>query len=481
MECQRLCERRLLLPVELSRFYRNQETSAGAMMNTRRFFLVAVVLAAAISVSSAQNYWQHTADISSLGGMSVLCENSSGNVFAGTEYGIYKSTDNGATWVLVDSGLTNTHIKCLAAGSGGNIFAGTRFGLFHSSDGGMTWFQNDSIMVNQYVHSLAIGSTGTVFAGSDSTILRSTDGGATWAYSDSNIYFPSRVIQVAAGPSGVTLALLQYSDMYLSTDDGVSWNETYISSKLPYPSNIGTVAIDGSGNFLIGAGHYGIFKSTDQGNSFTATGRQTGITISTLSADTLEPLRLLHVAATGLDTSAEMTSVKFFDASGFIVEVPVVGMDSTGITVAVPPHVDPYSGNPDSGVVSVQVLQRSGISVNSSNAYDNFTIGPLPNTQSRPGALTFAYLTGLRDFAVFLQDSIQSSDLNSPPLDSSLAYQIANLNYLIATLNPDHVDSMGNISFGSVAGNYLYIDTTSLRISDQMLLALLDAHQILAR
>jgi hypothetical protein len=60
--------------------------------------------------------------------------NSNGGIFAGTFEGggVYRSTDDGDNWTLVDNGLTNTYVTALAINSGGDVFAAT-FG------GGAQW------------------------------------------------------------------------------------------------------------------------------------------------------------------------------------------------------------------------------------------------------------------------------------------------------------------------------------------------------
>ncbi len=60
-------------------------------------------------------------------------------VFAGTEAGIFKSTDGGISWSPSSTGLTNLTITSLAA-SGSRIFAGTYgSGVFASADTGLHW------------------------------------------------------------------------------------------------------------------------------------------------------------------------------------------------------------------------------------------------------------------------------------------------------------------------------------------------------
>jgi len=108
-------------------------------------------------------------------------------VFAGTENGIYKSTDGGDSWtpvgpncpiyaLLFSPNYTNDH----------TIYAGTYgCGVFESCNGGNTWVSMNAGLGNLYVHSLAITPTRpwTLFAG--------TEGSGLWLYTMSyKIYLP---------------------------------------------------------------------------------------------------------------------------------------------------------------------------------------------------------------------------------------------------------------------------------------------------
>jgi hypothetical protein len=67
------------------------------------------------------------------------------NLFAGTDYyGVYRSTNNGTSWIQADSGLTYMDVHCLAP-SGMNLFAGPfQGGVFLSTNNGTSWIAYDT-------------------------------------------------------------------------------------------------------------------------------------------------------------------------------------------------------------------------------------------------------------------------------------------------------------------------------------------------
>jgi hypothetical protein len=100
------------------------------------------------------------------------------NLFAGAEGGgVSLSTNNGTNWKAVNSGLSGTFVYSLAVspasgaygtggtGTGGtNLFAGTDRGVFLSTDNGTTWKAFSTGIPDTYVLSLAVNGT-NLFAG----------------------------------------------------------------------------------------------------------------------------------------------------------------------------------------------------------------------------------------------------------------------------------------------------------------------------
>jgi len=100
--------------------------------------------------------------------------NTSGNIFAGSfgfpqgggAAGVFRSIDNGISWVGVNTGLTSTKVQSLATNSIGHIFAGTLSGVFRSTDNGENWMDVNTGLTNNNVYALAVNNTsGQIFAG----------------------------------------------------------------------------------------------------------------------------------------------------------------------------------------------------------------------------------------------------------------------------------------------------------------------------
>ncbi|HSB04190.1 MAG TPA: BACON domain-containing carbohydrate-binding protein [Thermodesulfobacteriota bacterium] len=90
-------------------------------------------------------------------------------IYAGTNGGVFKSTNWGESWSPINNGLTNTHVTILAIDPSdpSTIYAGTNGGVFESTNGGGNW--STSGLANTHVTSLAIDPSNSdiIYAGTD--------------------------------------------------------------------------------------------------------------------------------------------------------------------------------------------------------------------------------------------------------------------------------------------------------------------------
>jgi hypothetical protein len=134
-------------------------------------------------------------------------------ILAGTENGIYYSSDNGTSFISMNNGLTDTRVFALERIDENYIFAGTTSGVFVSSNGGSTWSISKAGIIYVHFSNTNYGALGskdkTIYATMNDSVFTSSDFGNTWRY---NKGFP-------AFKQG---AFLVYnSSIYLGTSLGV--------------------------------------------------------------------------------------------------------------------------------------------------------------------------------------------------------------------------------------------------------------------
>lgn len=142
------------------------------------------------------------------------------NIFAGIfEYngGVYRTTDLGASWTPIDSGLTNKYIWSLAF-IGRTLFAATFVGVFRSTDNGENWtltnlspniFTDLGVLGNR-LYAQCRGRTGPVFVTSDV--------GVTWNNADTVLSGFNHMSQ-----NGSKLYVSTDKGMFRSVDEGTTW------------------------------------------------------------------------------------------------------------------------------------------------------------------------------------------------------------------------------------------------------------------
>ena len=152
--------------------------------------------------------------------------------------GVFKSTNGGATWTAVNSGLPGGQVSSVALSPGyasdQTLFAGTfDNGLYKSTNGGATWTAVNSGLTNQGVISVALSpgyaSDQTLFAGTyGGGVFKSTNGGATWTGSSLPVPYGGgqvRTVNLSPGyASDQTLFAGTFDNgLYKSTDGGATW------------------------------------------------------------------------------------------------------------------------------------------------------------------------------------------------------------------------------------------------------------------
>lgn len=176
-------------------------------------------------------------------------------IFVGTDgHGVSRSTDNGATWTTFNSGLTDSTVYSLAT-NGSDIYAGTMSGVFKSTNEGASWVPLNVSRGNVYCFSF-LGKE--VFAATQYGVFSSSDAGMTWGPVLASLPDPNvRTLAI----NGSELLTGTNSGLFASTSDGVNWTSMNISGSKVY-----SLAIDDT--VLFAATDGGLMSSDDRGQNW---------------------------------------------------------------------------------------------------------------------------------------------------------------------------------------------------------------------
>ena len=136
----------------------------------------------------------------------------------------YKSLDGGATWTKCAlPGQLLLHLLLLVSPTDHNtVFAGTLYGVCRSTDAGLTWTQQSTNNYNYRIVT-APGDPNTMYSAAYTTVYRSTDAGLTWSAPGSGIQGTTvrTVLTVPGENSSVYCG--SSAGMFKSTDYGLTW------------------------------------------------------------------------------------------------------------------------------------------------------------------------------------------------------------------------------------------------------------------
>jgi photosystem II stability/assembly factor-like uncharacterized protein len=278
-----------------------------------------LVILLALSISSARAQWVKT-DIP-LSAQATSFTLSETSFFAGTNQGVFRSTDNGSSWQAINTGLTpilvhalavngttliaglsdqlgdgavsvstnnganwatttgiSTAVMCLAV-KGTNIFAGTSTGsgVFLSTNNGKNWKNVNVDMQGPNLQALSVNGS-NIFAGTDQGIFLSTNNGINWKTINTGL--TDRYIYAMAAEKTNILAGSTFDGVFLSTNNGTNWSPINNGLQGYQSISIAALAVSET-NFFVGTDS-GVFLSTDNGANWTAV--NSGLTNDTVNA-----------------------------------------------------------------------------------------------------------------------------------------------------------------------------------------------------
>jgi hypothetical protein len=234
-------------------------------------------------------------------------------IYAGTDRGVYRSTDTGTTWAVSGAGGPSVQVMSMAV-SGNTVVAGyLDSGVAVSEDGGLTWKTSRQGFIDPDVYSVGIRGT-QILAGTIDGLFSSADGGANWEpawmggafaaivtrgteafameaggelrYSSApgqNFIVRNADISGGAFSSANFFSMASEGDAFFagsdrgvwrSPDKGVTWQAVGASSQVKIPASAYVVALAVAEGFLLaGTNSYGVYLSGNRGDAWVYAGQ----------------------------------------------------------------------------------------------------------------------------------------------------------------------------------------------------------------
>ena len=238
---------------------------------------LALMLAATAIVSAGVGQWTSHGPYGGRFVALAVDPATAGTVYAGVpNFGVFKTTDAGATWSAVNGGFDpDPHSMAVAALAVDPVHTGVVYagmvegtGLWKTTDGGLSW----NPLGLDFVTGLAVDprNPSVVYAAAASGIVRSADGGATWQEGSGLPDVSSGLVMDASHPDvlytvgrgvGYSTELL-----FRTSDAGATWR----AAGAPLGNNgILGVAVDPASSRVFVATFVGVYRSDDGGVQWT--------------------------------------------------------------------------------------------------------------------------------------------------------------------------------------------------------------------
>lgn len=249
-----------------------------------------LAVCAAARAGAGVNAWTGAGPYGAIESALAFDPSNADRVYCGVPGDVFASTDGGATWARVGSGLRtdgvftytrvavdpHDSIHLLASAADEETESGDG-GIYESTDGGATWrLGAGSANLSFTAVAFSPVSPSQAFAATlSASVMASTDGGATWNDPSGGSFPP-----VGEGTSGSSLTVLPSNppsllvggssgEVWKSTDAGGTWNKRTAGVPGQYVESISASPVDPSLFWASGSG--GVFKSHNSGDTWTAT------------------------------------------------------------------------------------------------------------------------------------------------------------------------------------------------------------------
>ncbi|MFH1753158.1 MAG: hypothetical protein ABH875_03150, partial [Candidatus Omnitrophota bacterium] len=200
----------------------------------KRIFVFLIIFLVLASTAAGETVWKDLAQC--LSGREVKCVASTpgGSIYAGTERGLFLTTDYGENWSRVDTGWGAKKSVNDIAIHDGRIYISTERGLYISDEKKSRWSRSRGVAARRAISSTAVMSEdgAEIYMAAAGGLFKSEDGGRNWAavkygriddeiledYADDMEVESLRINSLAASRS-------HPGRLYIGTNDGVYFIE----------------------------------------------------------------------------------------------------------------------------------------------------------------------------------------------------------------------------------------------------------------
>lgn len=207
--------------------------------------------------------------------------------------GVHRSTDGGNSWRTL-TGWRTEEILCVVPDpvDSSVIYAATPFGLFKTTDDGATWLKKANGFKKWFIQRIIMDRDDrrVLYAASEDDMYRSTDAGERWT--PLHVGGPEILALIQhPGKPEIILAGQEDDGIKYSTDRGARWT----AARMPFATSIYTFAASADGRDMYAAGwKSGLWRSEDAGASWSQVWPAEGIeAFYSVFVDPEDPAHLL--------------------------------------------------------------------------------------------------------------------------------------------------------------------------------------------
>jgi hypothetical protein len=199
------------------------------------------------------------------GDLTAIAVTANGDIYAGRQAGLAKSSDRGASWTTVSGSLPSPVVPSLGVNALGEVVAavgadgsamGKNSGAYRFTAG--AWKKSTGITATGAITGFALDKTGAVIAVTayDGDVWRSTDNGDTYVKVGSHIgssttFSAGALWAVTALPNGeLYTGGEEPAGLYRSTDNGTTWTQFGLAAP-PFTGNLNGIGYNHLGELLV--------------------------------------------------------------------------------------------------------------------------------------------------------------------------------------------------------------------------------------